>query len=42
LPPDEVPEGTKWIGKIDLRMLAPSRRPISDKVFFIKINSYYF
>lgn len=31
LPPDEVPEGTKWIGKIDLRMLAPSRRPISDK-----------
>uniref|UniRef100_A0A915N172 Heterogeneous nuclear ribonucleoprotein U-like protein 1 n=1 Tax=Meloidogyne javanica TaxID=6303 RepID=A0A915N172_MELJA len=31
LPLDEVPEGTKWIGKIDLRMLAPSRRPISDK-----------
>ena len=31
MPPDEVPEGTKWIGLMGLRQMQPSRRPISDK-----------
>lgn len=32
MPADEVPEETEWIGNMDRRMMAPSRRPIADKV----------
>jgi hypothetical protein len=38
MPMDEIPEGTKWIGAMNVRQMSPSKRPISDKV----ILKFYF
>jgi hypothetical protein len=41
MPADEVPEGTKWVGTMDLQMMSPSQRPISDKVHFFILRGTF-